>query len=323
MSTALITGVSGQDGGYLAERLLADDVEVHAVSLPGDPAVDGVRTHVGDVADIERTRDLVLEVAPDEIYNLAAVSSVARSWDEPELTARVNGMAAVGLLESAHRLQERAGRPVRFVQASSAQIFGLPDRSPQDEDTPIRPVNPYGAAKAFAHLTVEVYRHRGLHAVSLVLYNHESPRRPQQFVSRKISAGVAAIAAGTASRLTLGNLAAVRDWGWAPDFVDAMVRAARAGAPRDYVVATGRSHSVEEFVAEAFRCVGIDDWSSYVDVDPALFRPVDAQALVGNPALIERDLGWSPTMGFEEVVTRMVEEDLSLLGVSAPPTARG
>jgi GDPmannose 4,6-dehydratase len=156
-----------------------------------------------------------------------------------------------------------------------------------------------------------------------VLYNHESPRRPQQFVSRKISAGVAAIAAGTASRLTLGNLAAVRDWGWAPDFVDAMVRASRAGAPRDYVVATGRSHSVEEFVAEAFRCVGIDDWSSYVDVDPALFRPVEAQALVGNPALIERDLGWSPTVGFEEVVTRMVEEDLSLLGVSAPPTARG
>ena len=323
MPRALITGVSGQDGGYLAERLLADGVEVHAVSLPDDEPVDGVRTHAGDVADVEGTRAIVLEVAPDEIYNLAAVSSVARSWDEPELTARVNGLAAVGLLESARRLQERADRPVRFVQASSAEIFGLPDRSPQDEETPIRPVNPYGAAKAFAHLMVDVYRHQGLHAVSLVLYNHESPRRSEQFVTRKITAAVAAISVGTASRLTLGNLAAVRDWGWAPDFVDAMVRAARADEPRDYVVATGESHSVEEFVAVAFRCVGIDDWGSYVDVDPALFRPVDAQALAGDPTRIRTDLGWAPTVGFEDVVRRMVEADLALLGALAPPTSRG
>ncbi len=323
MPSALITGVSGQDGSYLAERLLADGVEVHAVSLPDDAPVDGVRTHAGDVADVEGTRALVLEVAPDEIYNLAAVSSVAQSWDQPELTARVNGLAAVGLLESARRLQEREGRPVRFVQASSAEIFGLPDRSPQDEDTPVRPANPYGAAKAFAHLMVDVYRHRGLHAVSLVLYNHESPRRPAQFVTRKITAGAAAISAGTASRLTLGNLAAVRDWGWAPDFVDAMVRAARSDVPRDYVVATGESHSVEEFVAAAFRCVGIDDWASYVDVDPALFRPVDAQALTGDPTRIRTDLGWTPTVGFEDVVRRMVEADVALLGAPAPPTARG
>ncbi len=323
MPRALITGVSGQDGSYLAERLLADGVDVHAVSLPDEAPVDGVRTHVGDVADVEGTRAVVLEVAPDEIYNLAAVSSVARSWDEPELTARVNGLAAVGLLESARRLQERADRPVRFVQASSAEIFGLPDRSPQDEETPVRPVNPYGAAKAFAHLMVDVYRHQGLHAVSLVLYNHESPRRPEQFVTRKITAGVAAISAGSASRLTLGNLAAVRDWGWASDFVDAMVRAARADVPRDYVVATGESHSVEEFVAVAFRCVGIDDWASYVDVDPALFRPVDAQALTGDPTRIRTDLGWAPTVGFEDVVRRMVEADLALLGAPAPPTSRG
>jgi GDPmannose 4,6-dehydratase len=323
MPRALITGVGGQDGSYLAERLLADGVEVHAVSLPDEVPVDGVRTHVGDVADVAGTRAVVLEVAPDEIYNLAAVSSVARSWAEPELTARVNGLAAVGLLESARRLQERADRPVRFVQASSAEIFGLPDRAPQDEETPVRPVNPYGAAKAFAHLMVEVYRHQGLHAVSLVLYNHESPRRPEQFVTRKITAGVAAISAGTASRLTLGNLAAVRDWGWAPDFVDAMVRAVRADVPRDYVVATGESHSVEEFVAVAFRCVGIDDWASYVDTDPALFRPVDAQALTGDPTRIRTDLGWAPTAGFEDVVRRMVEADLALLGTPPPPTSRG
>jgi len=311
MPRALITGVGGQDGSYLAERLLADGVEVHALSLPDDAPVTGVHPHVGDVADVAGTRALLLDLAPDEVYNLAAVSSVARSWDEPDLTARVNGLAAAGLLESAHLLQERTGRPVRLVQASSAEIFGLPDRSPQDEETPVRPVNPYGAAKAFAHLMVEVYRHRGLHAVSLVLYNHESPRRPEQFVSRKITAAVAAISAGTASSVTLGNLAAARDWGWAPDFVDAMVRAARAEVPRDYVVATGESHSVEEFAAAAFRCVGIDDWSSYVEVDPALIRPVDATELVGDATRIRTDLGWAPTVLFEDVVRLMVEADLA------------
>jgi GDPmannose 4,6-dehydratase len=311
MPTALITGVSGQDGSYLAERLLADGVEVHALALPQDSPVDGVHTHAGDVADVEATRALLLDVAPDEVYNLAAVSSVARSWEEPDRTARVNGLAAVGLLDSAYRVQERTGRPVRVLQASSAEIFGLPDRSPQDEDTPVRPVNPYGAAKAYAHLMVEVYRRRDLHAVSLVLYNHESPRRPPHFVTRKITAGVAAIAAGSADLLTLGNLAAARDWGWAPDFVEAMVLAARAEVPRDYVVATGESHSVEQFVAAAFRCAGIDDWASYVEVDPALFRPVDAQALTGDPSRIKQDLGWAPTVGFEEVVRRMVEADLA------------
>ncbi|HRI97644.1 MAG TPA: GDP-mannose 4,6-dehydratase, partial [Nocardioides sp.] len=204
--TALITGVGGQDGGYLAERLLADGVEVHALALPGDPPVAGVHTHHGDVADVTGTRALLLDLAPHEIYNLAAVSSVARSWEEPDLVARVNGLAAVGLLESAYQLQERTGRAVRFVQASSAEIFGQPDRSPQDESTPVRPVNPYGAAKAYAHLMVGVYRQRGLPATALILYNHESPRRPIQFVTRKITAGVAAIAAGTETTLRLGNL---------------------------------------------------------------------------------------------------------------------
>jgi GDPmannose 4,6-dehydratase len=310
MPTALITGAGGQDGRYLVERLLSDGLEVHALGLPGDPPVDGVETHVGDVADVESTRALVLEVAPDEIYNLAAVSSVARSWAEPDLTARVNGVAAVGLLESAWQLQARTGRPVRFVQASSAEIFGLPDRSPQDEDTPIRPVNPYGAAKAYAHLAVDVYRRRGLHAVSLILYNHESPRRPPQFVTRKITAGVAAIADGRAERLTLGNLAATRDWGWAPDYVAAMVLAARADVPRDYVVGTGESRSVEEFVATAFACVGIDDWAAHVDVDPTLLRPVDTTDMAGDATRIRTLLGWVPTVAFDEVVRRMVEADL-------------
>jgi GDPmannose 4,6-dehydratase len=295
---------------------------VHALALPRDQPVDGVHTHVGDVADIESTRALLLEVAPDEVYNLAAISSVARAWVEPELTARVNGLAAVALLESAYLVQERSGRPVRFVQASSAEIFGVPERSPQDEETPIRPVNPYGAAKAYAHLTVEVYRRRGLHAVALVLFNHESPRRPVQFVTRKISSGVAAIAAGHSDRLTLGDLAATRDWGWAPDYVDAMVRAARAETPRDYVVATGESHTVEEFAAIAFRYAGIDDWASHVEVDPSLFRPAEAHVLTGDSTRIRRDLGWMPTVGFTEVVRRMVEADMALLREPEPPTAR-
>ena len=181
---------------------------------------------------------------------------MARSWAEPDLTARVNGMAAVSLMESALQVQDKHGKAVRLVQASSAEIFGQPSTSPQDEETPLRPVNPYGAAKAYAHLMVDVYRHRDLHAVSAILYNHESPRRPAQFVTRKITSTVAAIAQGRAQRLTLGNLDARRDWGWAPDYVDAMLRAARAHEARDYVIATGVGHSVRDFVDAAFQPCG-------------------------------------------------------------------
>ena len=207
---------------------------------------------------------------------------MARSWSEPDLTARVNGLAAVALMESAAQVQAKTGRQVRFVQASSAEIFGDPATSPQDENTPIRPVNPYGAAKAYAHLMVEVHRRRDLHAVSAILYNHESPRRPTSFVTRKITSTVAAIARGRAAGLTLGNLDARRDWGWAPDYVDAMVRALRADSARDYVIATGVGHSVRDFVAAAFAHVGIDDWSSLVHIDPEFVRPADATDLTGD-----------------------------------------
>jgi GDPmannose 4,6-dehydratase len=313
VSRALVTGIGGQDGSYLAERLLADGVEVHALVLEADarPAhcPGDVTLHLGDVADVEATRRLLLDLAPDEVYNLAAISSVAQSWQEPDLVGRVNGSAPVALLESARLLHDR-GRDVRVVQASSAEIFGEPDRSPQDEDTRVRPLNPYGAAKAYAHLAVGVSRQRGLHASSLVLYNHESPRRPAQFVTRKITSTVAAIAQGRADRLVLGNLDARRDWGWAPDYVDAMVRAARAETPRDYVIATGVSHSVGDFVAAAFAEAGIDDWRPLVHTDPAFVRPVDATELVGDASLAHALLGWSPTVGFDEVVARMVAADL-------------
>lgn len=306
---AFVTGIGGQDGSYLAERLLADGVEVHALVLGGEPASPYVPAevvaHAGDVTDVEGTRRLLADLRPDVVLNLAAISSVAQSWDDPDLTAQVNGAAAVALMESAHRLGE-----VRFVQASSAEIFGEPATAPQDESTPVRPLNPYGAAKAYAHLAAGVYRARGAHVSSLVLYNHESPRRPERFVTRKITSTVAAIARGEADELVLGNLDARRDWGWAPDYVDAMVRAAYAETPDDYVVATGEAHSVRELVAAAFAAAGITEWEPYVRTDPAFLRPAEATELVGDATRARERLGWAPTKRFDEVVAAMVAADL-------------
>jgi GDPmannose 4,6-dehydratase len=313
VTRAFITGIGGQDGHYLAQRLLTDGVEVHALAHEAEPLPDepGTVLHPGDLTAVDDVRRLVLDLAPDEIYNLAAVSSVALSWQSPDTTGLVNGTAAVALLESAHQVQRAIDRPVRFVQASSAEIFGQPATTPQDETTPLRPVNPYGAAKAYAHLMTSVYRTRGLHAVSVVLFNHESPRRPPQFVTRKITSTVAAIARGEADRIVLGNLDARRDWGWAPDYVDAMVRAARHETPADYVIATGVSHSVRDFVGAAFARAGIDRWEHLVAVDPALVRPAEATELVGDSARAHDQLQWSPTVGFDEVVARMVDADLA------------
>jgi GDPmannose 4,6-dehydratase len=314
---AFVTGIGGQDGSYLAERLIAEGYDVHALVFTSDGhpqhCPDAVVLHQGDLSDVAGVRSLVLELDPHEVYNLAAISSVAQSWEQPDLTAQVNGLGAAGLLESAHAAQEQHGHRVAFVQASSAEMFGEPGTSPQDETTPLAPVSPYGAAKAYAHLAVGVYRRRGLHATGAILYNHESPRRPDRFVTRKITATAAAIARGRADRLVLGNLDARRDWGWAPDYVDAMIRAARAAEPADYVVATGVGHTVREFVAAAFTRAGVPDWERYVESDPALFRPADAADLTGDPSRARRELGWSPTVTFEELVGRMVDHDLALL----------
>lgn len=315
MTRAFVTGIGGQDGSYLAEQLIARGAEVHAlvhaVDGAGPHCPPDVVLHDGDLADIEALRALLLVLAPDEIYNLAAISSVAQSWEQPDLAALVNGTAAVALLETAHQVQERSARPVRLVQASSAEMFGEPDRTPQDEDTRIRPLNPYGAAKAYAHLMVDVYRRRDLHACSLVLYNHESPRRPTRFVTRKITSTVAAIARGDTDALTLGNLDARRDWGWAPDYTDAMVRVARAELPGDYVVATGVGHTVREFVTAAFAHVGITDWEHLVTTDSRFVRPADASELVGDASKARRELGWTPTLTFADIVGRMVDADLA------------
>ena len=312
MTRAFITGIGGQDGTYLAERLVGEGVEVHALAHEQEPLPElpGVALHAGELTRVDEVRALLLDLAPDEVYNLAALSSVARSWEEPDRTAQVNGMAAVALMESAWQVQESSGRAVRFVQASSAEIFGEPVTSPQDESTPIRPINPYGAAKAYAHLAAEVYRRRGLHAVSTILYNHESPRRPPHFVTRKITSAVAAIAQGRADTLTLGNLDARRDWGWAPDYVDAMIRAARHDRADDYVVATGVSHSVRDFVAAAFLRVQITDWTPLVTTDPALVRPADATEFTGDARRARENLGWDTSVDFEELVGQMVDFDV-------------
>ncbi len=306
---AFITGIGGQDGTYLAERLVADGMEVHALVLTteGHPThcPDEVVLHLGDLGDLDATRRLVQEIAPQEVYNLAAISSVAQSWEEPDLTAHVNGLAAVALMESARLVGD-----VRLVQASSAEMFGEPGESPQTEDTAIRPVNPYGAAKAYAHLAAGVFRQRDMHVSSAILYNHESPRRHERFVTRKITSTVAAIARGDADELVLGNVEARRDWGWAPDYVDAMIRAARAEVPGDYVVATGCAHSVREFVAAAFAAAEIADWEAYVRQDAAFFRPADPTELVGDASRAREVLGWAPTVAFEEIVARMVAADL-------------
>ena len=322
MPTAFLTGIIGQDGGYLAERLVAEGWHVHGLVRPGDERVDdlrrrvdGVVLHEGDLMDVARVGDLVAYLTPDEIYNLGGIASVAQSWQRPLLTAQVGGLGAAGLLEAAWQLH-RGGRDVRVLQASSAEIFGTPDRSPQSETTPIRPVSPYGAAKAFAHHLVGVYRGRGLHATACILYNHESPRRPAGYVTRKVTQAAARIAAGTQDRLHLGSLDIRRDWGWAPDYVDAMVRASRHSEPDDFVVATGEAHSIEDFVAAAFARVGLR-WQEHVALDPALARPVDPPDLVGDASKARRLLGWRPTVSFEEIVRQMVDADLRELAAAA------
>jgi GDPmannose 4,6-dehydratase len=316
MPIALVTGITGQDGGYLVDRLLAEGWEVHGLVHSGDIHAEALRArhpkvclHEGDLSDAAGLNALVGTVVPEEIYNLGGLSSVALSWHEPVLTAAVNGLGAAALLEAAWQLQERVGRPVRFLQASSAEIFGVPDESPQSETTAIRPRSPYGAAKAFAHNLVAVYRGQGLHACSCILFNHESPRRPDVFVTRKITKAAAMIAAGKQDTLALGSLDVRRDWGWAPDYVDAMVRAVRHRVPDDYVIATGEAHTIRKFVSIAFASVGLPEWQDYVTVDAEFARPADAPELIGNAAKARATLGWAPTVGFEEIVQRMVDED--------------
>jgi GDPmannose 4,6-dehydratase len=319
MAIALITGITGQTGSYLAEQLIREGWEVHGVVRDADSARSAfsrrapeARLHRGDLGDPSRMAELVLTTQPDALFNLGGVSSVAQSWSLPQETATITALGVVALLESAWQLRERTGRRVSFIQASSAEIFGNPSDPVQTEITPVRPINPYGAAKAYAHHLVAVYRSRGLEATSCILYNHESPRRPETFVTRKITKGVAAIAEGSAGELVLGNLDAIRDWGWAPDYADALVRAALSD-PDDYVIATGEPRTVGDFVAAAFAAVGIANWQEFVKQDAAFMRPSDAAALVGDSRKAQAKLGWAPKMAFADMVSVMVQSDIAEL----------
>lgn len=314
MLRALVTGVAGQTGSYLAENLVARGLEVHGVVRDGGedaPVADlpaDVVLHRGDLTDLAGMRSTVLEVRPDVVVNLAALSSVAASWRLPVETAQLNGTAVAGLLAAVAELRD-GGHDAAFVQASSAEIFGQADVSPQDETTPIAPVNPYGAAKAYAHLLVGAYRAAGLRASSVVLYNHESPRRPEQFVTRKITAAAARIARGEQRELVLGDLTVRRDWGWAPDYAEALALVATSGTADDFVVATGESHSIQDFVDAAFARVGITDTTGLVRSDAEFVRPADATELRGDASKIRTTLGWAPTRSFTEVVEAMVDAD--------------
>lgn len=314
---ALVTGATGQDGSYLVEALLNAGYDVHAFVRQSESSAAAfdvsVSQHFGDLANLKSIRAVIDLSEPDVVFNLGGLSSVAASWESPSRSALVSGAATAELLESSWRLQQQLGRPVKFVQASSAEIFGHALDNPQTELTALAPTNPYGAAKAYAHTMVGMYRKRGLHSSAAILFNHESPRRPEQFVTRKISQGVAHIVAGLADSVRLGNLDVKRDWGWAPDYVDALVRMSEASVPDDYVVATGQSHSLREFVEAAFDAAGIREWERYVVIDERFLRPSDAPEMRGDASKAADALGWMPTVPFHEIAKRMVLNDLSIV----------
>ena len=322
MRKALITGITGQDGSYLAELLLNHGYHVMGVvrrqpnSTSGrsdtsrvPKAVDIVESNLLEDRSVE---SLLLRFHPNEVYNLAARASSSTLWTEPVSTGELNALLVVRLLDAIHRVDPL----IRFVQASSSEVFGSTAEVPQTESTAFQPRNPYGVAKAFSHWMTAVYREqRGLFSCSCILYNHESPRRGEEFVTRKISRGAAMIKLGLAGELRLGDLSARRDWGFAGDYVEAMWLSLQHSTPGDYIVATGETHSVREFCEIAFARVGLSH-EDYVVEDRENFRQPETALLVGNPAKAKRLLGWSPTVGFEQLVRMMVDADLRSLAAS-------
>jgi GDPmannose 4,6-dehydratase len=324
---ALITGIGGQDGSLLAELLLGHGYGVAGVVRPGadpydnlEPIQDRVELLEADLLDEGSLRAALESFGPAEVYNLAAPSFVPASWARPVVTAELAAVGATALLEAI-----RAVDPgIRFYQASSSEIFGEPRESPQTEETPLEPVTPYGVAKAYAHFIVHSYRRQyGLFACSGILYNHESPRRPLDYLPRKVAYGAAAISLGLRGELVLGDLDARRDWGYAGDYVRAMWLMLQQPEPDDYVVASGESRSVSELVGRAFEHVGLD-WHEYVQVDPALQRgKAELHRLVGDASRARTRLGWEPEVGFDELVRLLVDADLERLRATAGSAAHG
>jgi len=318
MPTALVTGITGQDGSYLAELLLSKKYKVYGLIRRSshDPferirhILDKVTLLDGDLTDQSSLDNLIAETKPDEAYNLAAQSFVPASWHQPILTGDVTGLGVARLLESIRKFSPKT----RFYQSSSSEMFGKVRETPQKETTPFHPRSPYGAAKAYGHyITVNYRESYKLFAVSGICFNHESPRRGLEFVSRKVSHGVAKIKLGMERFLLLGNMDARRDWGFAGDYVEAMWLMLQQKAPRDYVIATGVARSVRDLVEAAFAAAGLGDWKKYVKTDERYLRPAEVDELIGDPGMARRDLHWEPKTSFEKLIRMMVESDLELL----------
>lgn len=339
---ALLTGITGQDGSYLSELLLDQGYEVHGIirrtstfntdrldHLYEDPHVEGARLflHYGDLNDGTTLRRILEAVKPTEIYNLGAQSHVRVSFDAPEYTVDTVGTGTLRLLEAIRDYQQRTGIEVRFYQAGSSEMFGLVQAVPQSETTPFYPRSPYACAKVFAHwITVNYRESYNLFACNGLLFNHESPRRGETFVTRKITRAVARIVAGKQQTLYLGNLDAKRDWGYAKDYVRAMWLMLQQAQPDDYIVATGETHSIREFLTIAFGVVNLN-WQDYVAFDERYLRPTEVDLLIGDPTKAQQQLGWTPSVTFEQLVRLMVEADLQALGLvplngSAPALMR-
>ncbi|MEA2276743.1 MAG: GDPmannose 4,6-dehydratase [Solirubrobacteraceae bacterium] len=316
--TALITGITGQDGSYLADLLLERGYDVHGMVRRASTEKferiehirDRITLHQGDLLDQRSLVDTLRASRPDEIYNLAAMSFVAVSWIQPTLTAEFTGVGVTRILEA----MREACPEARFYQASSSEMFGKVLEIPQTETTPFYPRSPYGVAKAYGHFITVNYRESyDLHATSGILFNHESPRRGLEFVTRKITWHAAAIKHGLRDKLALGNLDAERDWGYAKDYVEAMWLMLQQDAAEDYVIATNTTHSVRDCVQVAFDEAGLGDWERYVEIDPAFVRPAEVDHLIGDYSKAERDLGWRPQTTFEELIRLMTRSDLELL----------
>jgi len=319
MTRALITGITGQDGLYLSELLVSKGYEVYGlIRGQNNPKLDLVRQTVpevklltGDLTDLSSLLRAMEHAAPDEVYNLGAISFVAYSWENAMLTTDVTGKGVLNILEAVRLYSHDEPGRVRFYQASSSEMFGKVHEVPQRELTLLWPRSPYGVAKVFGHyMTINYRESYGMHASSGILFNHESPRRGPEFVTRKVSQAVARIKLGIQDEIVMGNLDAKRDWGFAGDYVEAMWRMLQQDVADDYVIATGVNHSIRDLLDVAFRVVGIDDWAPLVKQDPRFMRPAEVEMLIGDPAKARTVLGWEPKVHFEELVMMMVENDL-------------
>ena len=320
MPSALITGITGQDGLYLAELLLEKGYDVHGL-IRGqnnprrelvEKVVPDVRLHNGDLTDLSSLMRAMRDAQPDEVYNLGAISFVAYSWENAFVTSDVTGMGVLNVLEAVRLHAGDDPSSIRFYQASSSEMFGKVQEVPQSEKTLLWPRSPYGVSKVYGHyMTINYRESYGMHASSGILFNHESPRRGPEFVTRKISQAVARIHLGQLDSMALGNLDAQRDWGYAGDYVEAMWRMLQQDEADDYVIATGETHSIRDFLDLAFAHVGIDDWTKHVTQDPRFMRPAEVELLIGDASKARARLGWTPTVSFPELVAMMVDSDIA------------